>query len=354
MRSERNNGIDLLRVVAMIYVVMLHTMGGGGVLSSTAPGTTQNVAAWGLEIFAYGAVNIFALISGYVAYTDQEKRVNPANYIVLWCQVVALGLGATLVFKLIRPEAVSAKDFLDMCRPLHNGLYWYFTAYTGLFIFMPILNAGLRKCSAQTLKAVFLGIILLFSFSDFVQQKFILNNGYSVIWIMILYLLGGIVKKCEIGKRLKVWQAFLGIIALFLFTWYWAFHGTEPVKSQIYSYLSPTVLLSSILYLIGFSKLRIHPKLHGAIRFAAAGTFAAYILNLQRFIWGYSLAGRFAYLGTRSTVTLIVHAVGFSVAFVIASILIDHLRIALFKLLRIRPLADRLVSFFGKLIAHWT
>lgn len=352
-RPSRNDGIDILRVIAMFYVIILHTLGGGGVLSTAEPGSSQYIAAWGLEIFAYGAVDIFALISGYVSYTEHEKKVNPSNYIVLWCQAVALGLGATLLFKLFHPELVTQQDFIDMCLPITNDLYWYLTAYTGLFILMPLLNAGLRKCSVHSAKKLFLALITAFSVYDFTHQRFLLNNGYSAFWIVILYLLGAIIKKCDIGKRLKVWHTFLAIIALFLFSWYWYLNGFGLTKSRIVSYLSPTILISSIFYVIGFSKLRIHPKLHSLISFAASGTFAAYILNGQRFIWQYELANRFTYLASYRPIIIITQAIGFSFAFVIVSILIDHLRIWCFQILRIRPLADRLVLLVNKLLAYW-
>ena len=67
VKKERNAGIDLLRIVSMFFVVVLHSLGQGGILFNTAVGSSQYKVAWLLEIFAYGAVDIFALISGYVS-----------------------------------------------------------------------------------------------------------------------------------------------------------------------------------------------------------------------------------------------------------------------------------------------
>lgn len=38
---RRNYGIDLLRIVSMFYVVILHSLGIGGVLKSAVPGSSQ-------------------------------------------------------------------------------------------------------------------------------------------------------------------------------------------------------------------------------------------------------------------------------------------------------------------------
>ena len=64
--EERNYGIDLLRIVSMMMVVLLHVLGQGGILDGSDPLTVKSETAWLLEIGAYSAVNIYAMISGYV------------------------------------------------------------------------------------------------------------------------------------------------------------------------------------------------------------------------------------------------------------------------------------------------
>ena len=73
-KSNRNYGIDLLRIVSMFFIIILHTLGQGGIVKNTISTTPQFRYAWALEIIAYCAVDIFALISGYVSYTDKEKK----------------------------------------------------------------------------------------------------------------------------------------------------------------------------------------------------------------------------------------------------------------------------------------
>ena len=160
--GERNYGIDLLRIVAMLYVVILHAVGPGGILDAAAEGTAQFKVAWFLETWTYCAVNIFALISGYVSYTEQERRVKWSSYVLLWLQVVTYGVAVTLVFNLFHPELVTRADLIRMFLPVTGGLYWYLNAYTGLFVIIPLLNMGLRKCPVQTLKKVFVVMLMVF------------------------------------------------------------------------------------------------------------------------------------------------------------------------------------------------
>ena len=90
--DTRNYGIDMLRLIAMFFVVVLHCYGQGGILSTVVVDSQQYKIAWFIEIVAYCAVDIFALISGYVSYTEKEKRINYSKYLNLWFQVVFYGL----------------------------------------------------------------------------------------------------------------------------------------------------------------------------------------------------------------------------------------------------------------------
>lgn len=66
MADKRNYGIDLLRIVSMFMVVFLHILGGGGVLELDSLSGASYWTAWTLKTASYCAVDIFAIISGYV------------------------------------------------------------------------------------------------------------------------------------------------------------------------------------------------------------------------------------------------------------------------------------------------
>jgi len=345
--SSRNFGIDLLRVVAMFYVVTLHCIGPGGILNAAEIGSAQYHTAWFLEIWTYCAVDIFALISGYVSYSEEHKAVKWSNYLLLWLQVVVYGAGVVLLFHFINPELVTLQDLFRSFFPVSNGLYWYVTAYTGLFVVMPLLNAGLRSLSEPSARKFFFGSLLVFSLYETFFQKFTMAAGYSFLWISILYILGACIKKCGIGKDLKPRQAVLGILLLCLVTWVWKMAGPAAgrfSRDMLVSYVSPTVLGCALLHLIWFSKLTFGPGMRRFITFAAPAAFAAYILNCHKLIWAHVVVNQFAGLAARPLPVLVGYVVVFSLVFVGISILIDRARIWVFDLLHLRKAADRLVG----------
>lgn len=344
---SRNYGIDLMRIISMFYVIVLHTLGRGGVLGAVQPGSYQYAVAWLLEILAYCAVDIFGVISGYVGYRENGKHIHYAGYLELWLEVVAYGLAVTLLVSILRPELVTGKNFTDMCFPVTNGLYWYFTAYTGLVLFMPVLDFAVRSASVRTLKKLLLVIFIGFSvYGTVFGDHFGGSKGYSFIWLAILYLIGAIIRKCEIGSQITTGRALIYIAILAAITWLLKLIGKSVVilnvsvtGDTLISYISPTVLGMAMFYVMGASKLKVSERTSRVIEFCASGAFAAYILNCQQYIWTYVMKGRFVFLASMHSYIIPICVIAFSAVFIVTSILIDKVRAMVFRLLRVKSFA---------------
>jgi len=348
--NTRNYGIDLLRILSMFYVLILHSLGKGGILKTVEPGSAQFAAAWFLEVVAHTAVDIFALISGYVSYRPKYKKVNFTNYVMLWLQVVSYGIVISIIGKILIPAAVTKKDLLLTIFPVLNDRYWYFTAYTAVFAISPLINKAIRSASEELLRKIFVVIIIVFSFFDNVAKRFTLDGGYAFVWIALLYVLGAILKKCQIGKnrgslRLIMWISLLTIIG-----WIWKIWGleftfmkVEVTKGLFVSYTSPTVLISSICYVLLFSRFNINGLFKKVIAFAAPGAFAAYIINNHFFIWRNLMDGRFASLANKNFVFMLFVVINFSAGFLVLSVFADKIREYFFSALRIKKAVEGIV-----------
>lgn len=347
--NRRNYGIDLLRILSMLYVVVLHCLGHGGVLSTSNPSSVQFKLAWFMEVSAYGAVDIFALISGYVGFRENKQEYHYTNLLIMWFQVIFYGILVSLLYMIFSPDMVSFNDLIPALFPLKAG-YWYFNAYVGLFFFIPFLNAGINSFSENALLKISTILFILFSLLETAFSCFDLNKGYSVAWLIVLYVMGATIKKCNICSKIKPSLAIIGILICILLTWlqkvYGVAHwiGINISKGIFVSYVSPTILIVAILHIVLFSRINFSTVLKRIISFAAPGSFAVYLLNNQRLIWANLMGNRFVYLSEKSPLTLFTHILFFSLLFVVCSILIDHIRMFVFKKLHINQFSFRIES----------
>lgn len=172
--SERNYGIDMLRLVSMFMVVILHVLGRGGVLEATTRYSANYGLAWFLEIACYCAVNCYALISGYVGVCSKHKW---SSLVYLWLQVEFYMIIFTAMFSIFQPGSIGIAELLKMVFPVVFYQYWYFTAYFCMFFFIPVLNLIVQTLEKKTLIFITGSIFLLFSVAQTLRYAEIFGTG---------------------------------------------------------------------------------------------------------------------------------------------------------------------------------
>ena len=222
----RNIGIDLLRIVSSFYVILLHTLGLGGILKNLEPQMTQYKVYWFIEIWSYCAVNIFIIISGFTGYTDEKKETDWSKLIIIWLQVVFYSVIIAVIYKFINTDMVSGETIRNMFFPLSNDIYWFFSAYTGLYILKPFLNAAIRTINKKTLQDLMFIVFLSFCCFSMVTNPFRLSEGYSFSWFVILYLIGAYLKKGKIDEKFSALKSFGVLIILTTCTLLWKSRAT--------------------------------------------------------------------------------------------------------------------------------
>ena len=341
-KFERNLGIDFLRIVSMLMIVVLHVLGQGGVLNSSIPLSSNYKVAWLMETASYCAVNCYALISGYVGYKSKPKLSSITG---IWLQVafytVGIGVIAAPIFDNFDKSYVLKTFF-----PVSNNFYWYFTAYFCIYFFTPFFNKIIKEVSDKRLKNLAILLFLMFSvLPTFAKQDlFFTNKGYSALWLAVLYILGGIIAKCELFKKLNSFLLFLIYIASVALSWGVKIYcesknpPLNDLRNIFISYTSPTIIISAIALLVWFSKMKIG-KISGAIiKFFAPLTFGIYLVHVNKVIWNNFMKNRFVEFSDYTVFKLIIAVIIAVFLIFIVCAIIEFIRIQLFKLFRINKL----------------
>ena len=250
--SERNHGIELLRIFAMLLAAVLHILKKGGVITASEGNLAAYSTVWLLEAAAYCAVNCYALISGYVGYSDRPKPLRLARCIELWLQVVFYSLIITTVYCIAGVGSVGVSDFADAFLPVTSKQYWYFTAYIGMFFFIPLLNALVRRLNRRALVSLCIMLIAVFSLYDtfasfWKKDPLALVGGHSPLWLGVLYIFGAAMKKLRVPESMSSKKALLIYASAAVFTALFKITGDRLLRfvpgSLFVRDTSPTVLL---------------------------------------------------------------------------------------------------------------
>jgi len=356
--ESRNYGIDLLRIICMIMIPVLHIMGKGEILTQAAKGSSSYNAAWLLEVLCYCAVNCFGLISGYVGY---GKKVKYTNLFILWMRVFIFSAIICVLYLIFAPAKVEVTDIISSFFPTLTTSYWFFTAYFGLFLFMPILNKALEVLNESTLYLI-AGILFIFfsvlptcgSFvfsivlnTDYkvMVNSLSLNEGYSVVWLSALYFFGGIMKKYNLQEKINNRINVLIYFACSLLAWgslliiNASSKGSAPYNDYLIGYLSPLILIGSfsLVCLCANARIKENSLMLRMIKFFAPLCFDVYLIHMQPLIKKYALVGRFVFFLDFHPLVMILCIIGTALVIFFSCCVISEIRELISKALKIKP-----------------
>ena len=359
--SERNHGIELLRIFAMLLAAVLHILKKGGVITASEGNLAAYSTVWLLEAAAYCAVNCYALISGYVGYSDRPKPLRLARCIELWLQVVFYSVIITTVYCIAGVGFVGVSDFADAFLPVTSKQYWYFTAYIGMFFFIPLLNALVRRLNRRALVSLCIMLIAVFSLYDtfasfWKKDPLALVGGHSPLWLGVLYIFGAAMKKLRVPESMSSKKALLIYASAAVFTALFKITGDRLLRfvpgSLFVRDTSPTVLLCAAALLVAFARFKPCRKLtEFAVLFAPAA-FGVYLLHVSPLVFEHVIGNRFAFIG-RLPFPLIPFAVLASAGVIlVVGLAADKVRILLFKALGVPKMCRKAEKSIRRLWMH--
>lgn len=342
---NRNANVDLTRIIATMFVIILHVLGIGGILRYFSPNTVSYWVIWLLEIFAFGAVNIFALVSGYIMV---NKNIKLKSILGLWFQVLFYSCLIGTIFFVFVPETRVLKNIVFTVLPILGGQWWYITAYFGLYIFIPILNSAVNHISRNIFRAVLFVSLILFCTAGVLapNDPFVFNSGYSVIWLILIYLFGAYIKKYEVHKDITARKSLIGFLCAILVGFlikFGIYFGTKYIlgnalESDFVSYMMFTTVFAAIFVLLFCLNIKINTVSQKIISFFAPLSLGIYLIHSHPLVFRFVLEDLFLPYTKMSLGAMIGCVLLTTIVIYLLCATIEWLRIQLFKVVHMNEL----------------
>lgn len=352
--KERNVGIDLLRIIAMLFVVIIHVLAQGGVMSMASD--TSHLHYYSLKFIqtlGYCAVPVYAIISGYVGV---GKKWKPSNLLNLLFTALFYTVIFSVFFYLLKPQTIGLGKMVKAMIPD----YWYLACYCGLFMFMPLLNKALETMSQRSLLYLLLIIFVTYSctsplFVAIGRDPLRLHEGFSVLWLITLYLVGGYLKLYGFTMNNKKAKMFILFILCVLLT-----VASKVVTNLLgygnvnllYHYTSPTIFLASVAIVVIFAEMKIQFKCKNAITYFATFTFSIYLIHQQELVNLFCVKNQFLWVLNYNALISFVLVIASALAIYVLCTVIDVLRYYLFKFLHVKDFCVYIEKLLTK-FASW-
>lgn len=329
--KTRSSNVEVLRIIATFFILFIHANFWSLGKPTIDDMTANPIDAWCRTLFeAAGiiAVNCFVFISGWFGINFKLKGL--VNFLF---QSSFFYIGTTIFLLLIGIYNIN-RDVIIRMTFADN---WYIMSYLLLLIFSPVLNAYIKSASRKSyriLLILFWGFALTYGF----RSESTFNGGYSPIFFFGLYLL---IRYIRIyNPKWIVFPIYVDLLIYLSCTILMALMWC-CFRISCFTYLNPLVIISTIYFSLIFTKFEFKNKI---INWFAASSFAAYLLHTSPCLRdGYQAFFKNLWC-TNMTVMFWMKAILVIFAIMIVAVVIDQLRIRIYKMLVRKMNIDRMLE----------
>ena len=364
MQKTRSTNLDLLRIVSMVMVVCLHTVGWGELVEGAlVPRTVNWYLGNAMQALSLQAVNCFVLISGYFLCTS-EFRLKKLG--VTWVQAAFYSVAVYIAVVLFcKGDAFSVKELIKSALVVTMDKYWFVTDYILLFCLFPILNCAIRSMNKKQHLLCCGVLLLIFSVVPniiYIVDYSEINGGYSLAWFCVLYMIAAYFR-LYVPKQVKfqkwMFPAYV-VLALTICAERFIAHYVTPLffgrvvlSSLFYSYNSIVSVPCALALFQAFRGLDIRSEKVGAlVRNVAPLTFAVYLIHeqdaLRPHLWQWLNPAAFA-----QSAWMVPYCLLCVVGIFTACCLIEWIRQNIFRICGINKLIERCSDRIQERVLAW-
>lgn len=260
--SARNYSLDLVRTVAILFVLLLHS---SAVFISDNLSPVSNV----LNSLSRPAVPLFVMLSGALMLNEAKQReaktifrsaLQMLGLTILWAVLYSV------LFEVIIPLVRSKEIFLyNVIKVAFNGYYhmWYMYMLIGLYACIPFLRCFVKKENKQLIR-IFIAIGLL---SVFLKPMIaFLSQFFHPLRFISIYL-----DKFHL-------DFFAGYVVYFVTGWYIVHIGIHNKKLKYFLYALSVASLVTIILLLQWTgdKDTLHSNSNILVYLYAVGLFTLF------------------------------------------------------------------------------
>lgn len=303
--KNRNSNFELLRILAMLFIVFHHSVYHGLLNNSISlggnipfPSQVWLTVFIGQLVAMFGKVSVavFVMISGYfLVNSSATGKKSLKKVLFLTAQIYFYSLIIYFIaahFKWINPKDVGIIQ--QAFFPLFYNTNWFATEYILLYLIYPYLNILLHNISRHQYRNLILILTITFTVIPTFIPSF--QQGESLVVFVLYYIIGGYIRLYNINneKKLGILVTIGNVILLASVVFYHDYMGKISHNQQYYlksfsiaeNYTFVIVLIA--MGIIMFFKY-IDLGRNRVINTIAATTFGIYLIHdnpiMEQVIW---------------------------------------------------------------------
>ena len=329
---KRNENVDLLRLISIIFIVCIHYVGWGGAASTSDILPLNFAFTGGIAVACNCAVNCFYMISGYYINGDETFETCKKRIIKVWIPTFLYSVGIPMILLIVGEISLNIKQIIYLFFPVMSNQYWFSTVFIATTLVLPYLGQLLNGINREYLLKLVIILILIDCVQPLLGCNAFSNIGYGILHSTTMYVIGYTIKREQVKiKRIHCGAAFLiCVVSIGMITVASVMLIGDRIRT-IADYNSPLMVLQSVAFFLFFMNIKIK-KVHFSK--ISPYIFGVYLLNdnayAREFLWQKIFHCQDFY----SSYLLPLHFIITVFIFVVIALTIEYLRINIWKRIR--------------------
>lgn len=293
--KKRELGLDILRTIAIIFVISVHFFLNNGFYSQKMEGLSMWAAGCFRWLF-FSCVPLFLLITGYLRANDTPSKkyyCGLFRVLISWLIISVINIFFRIgYYGTEKSLAQWIGDILDFKAANYS---WYVEMYIGVFLLLPFINLAFNSLGTKKGHQLMLGSICVLTFLPSFLNGWEIGgsvwnfvpNYWTALYPLGYYLIGCYIRKYQPKVPCGICLLLVGILCLFKGTLTYITADGQKFSDGIGGGYSDgcVCLISLLLFLAFYSesddafKGRIGAAVSRMFRWIAGVSFEAYLIS---------------------------------------------------------------------------
>lgn len=287
--TKRSPGLDLIRCLAFLFVVLFHFYLNNGYYVMPQKGVIMWLTG-GLRWGIVSCIGLFLMLTGYL----QSEKTSPR---ACWRSLPPVLLGYLLAALISIPvrhfllgDARSMTTWIRRIFEFTGAYYgWYVEMYIGLILLCPFLNMILRQLKSTRSLLGFTAVLLILTALPGTVPYPLFPDYWRSFYPVTYYVLGAVVRRLQ--PKLSPWLgiAAAGAVALLMGT-LTVLSTDGPLNDAVgWEFSELPIATVAVCLFVALYRVRLPQKLARILAIASGGVFGGYLLSHLLDSWCYKL-----------------------------------------------------------------
>lgn len=290
--SKREPGLDLLRCLALLFVMTFHSFLNNGYYYEPQIGISMWLAG-SFRWLSVSCIGLFLMLTGYLKSGNTNiksccRGLVPVLLGYLLASVITVPV-RHFVFGDVQTLSVWTSRLFSFSAVYYG---WYVEMYIGLILLCPFVNMALERLRETKTLITFAIVLLVITAFPGATPWAIFPDYWRSVYPLTYYILGAVVRRLQ--PKIRPWLGIAGAVAVSLVLGAATVLSTDGALSDALTWEFADLWIAVIVLCLftALYRVRIHPALGRILAFGASGCYGGYLLSHLLDAWCYKLVSQ--------------------------------------------------------------